>query len=187
MDRRSQPASGAWYWILLVLRQIVQIIEHAQLQGSTFVERILSAENIRRCHLVILHIQQITWKSLMSPVGCQYCAYEFPRSHPSSPLPDTVWYMTANKILLIGDEPNFLRSMRRNLVGRGYDVSVADDQEAYLIPLLQPRSIRPEPDFTTIDIDGLASAQSCGAEPCRSLFCRDRLEKTKIDASIWSG
>jgi two-component system, OmpR family, KDP operon response regulator KdpE len=66
--------------------------------------------------------------------------------------------MTANKVLLIGDEPNFLRPMRRNLLGRGYDVSVAlDDQEAYLIA----SSFRPDLfvlnlDFTTVNVDGLA-------------------------------
>jgi two-component system, OmpR family, KDP operon response regulator KdpE len=66
--------------------------------------------------------------------------------------------MATNKILLIGDEPNFLRSMRRNLVGRGYDVSVAlDDQEAYAIA----SSVKPDLfilnlDFTTIDVDGLS-------------------------------
>jgi two-component system, OmpR family, KDP operon response regulator KdpE len=66
--------------------------------------------------------------------------------------------MTTNKILLIGDEPNFLRSMRRNLVGRGYDVSVAlDDQEAYLIASsMKPDLFILNLDFTTVDVDGLS-------------------------------
>ena len=66
--------------------------------------------------------------------------------------------MTANKILLIGDEPNFLRTMRRNLVGRGYDVSVAlDDLEAYLMASsFKPDLFVLNLDFTTIVVDGLA-------------------------------
>ena len=61
------------------------------------------------------------------------------------------------KILLIGDEPNILRTLRRDLVGRGYDVSLAlDDIEAYsmltqtvydLYVLIL--------DFTTVKVDGL--------------------------------
>ena len=40
--------------------------------------------------------------------------------------------MSTPKVLLIGDEPNILRTLRRNLVGRGYDVSIAlDDRESY--------------------------------------------------------
>lgn len=39
--------------------------------------------------------------------------------------------MNSAKILLIGEEPNILRTLRRNLVNRGYEVSIAlDDQEA---------------------------------------------------------
>lgn len=66
--------------------------------------------------------------------------------------------MATNKILLIGDEPNFLRSMRRNLVGRGYEVSVAlDDQEAYLsASSMKPDLFILNLDFTTIDVDGLS-------------------------------
>ena len=65
--------------------------------------------------------------------------------------------MTANKILLIGDEPNILRSLRRNLVGRGYEVAVAlDDQDAYsMTPSFNPDLFVLNLDFTTIDVDGL--------------------------------
>jgi two-component system, OmpR family, KDP operon response regulator KdpE len=61
-------------------------------------------------------------------------------------------------ILLIGDEPNILKTLRQNLTGRGYDVSLAlDDVEAcqmatagnfdlYVLIL----------DFKTIKVDGLA-------------------------------
>ena len=39
--------------------------------------------------------------------------------------------MNSVKILLISEEPNILRTLRRNLISRGYEVSIAlDDQEA---------------------------------------------------------
>lgn len=69
--------------------------------------------------------------------------------------------MDQAKILLIGDDPNILRVLRRNLFGRGYEVSVAlDGDEAYsigshtnfdLVVLLL--------DFISSDVDGL---QVCG-------------------------
>jgi two-component system, OmpR family, KDP operon response regulator KdpE len=94
--------------------------------------------------------------------------------------------MTANKILLIGDEPNFLRTMRRNLVGRGYEVSVAlDDQEAYLmtasfIPDLFVLNL----DFTTIVIDGLAICTKLRELSLSPIIVLSAIgsEKTKIDA-----
>jgi two-component system, OmpR family, KDP operon response regulator KdpE len=94
--------------------------------------------------------------------------------------------MTANKILLIGDEPNFLRSMRRNLVGRGYDVSVAlDDQEAYLIASsFNPDLFVLNLDFTTIDIDGLAICTKLRVLSLSPIIVLSAIgsEKTKIDA-----
>lgn len=66
--------------------------------------------------------------------------------------------MSSAKILLIGEELNILRTLRRNLVSRGYDVSIAlDDQEAvdmvccdefdlYILDL----------DFKTTRVDGLS-------------------------------
>lgn len=62
------------------------------------------------------------------------------------------------RTLLIGDQPEILRTLRRNLSGRGYDVAIAlddrdamdmtaaDDIDLYIIIL----------DFTTTNIDGLA-------------------------------
>jgi len=66
--------------------------------------------------------------------------------------------MTAIKVLLIGDEPNFLLTLRRNLVGRGYDVSIAfDDQEANLMTAsIGPDLVVLNLDFTIIKADGLA-------------------------------
>jgi len=94
--------------------------------------------------------------------------------------------MTANKILLIGDEPNFLRSMRRNLVGRGYDVSVAlDDQEAYLMTTSsKPDLFVLNLDFTTIDLDGLAICTKLRELSLSPIIVLSAIgsEKTKIDA-----
>jgi two-component system KDP operon response regulator KdpE len=65
--------------------------------------------------------------------------------------------MNSAKILLIGDEPNILRTLRRNLVSRGYDVSIAlDDQETYeMATHLKPDLFVLNLDFTTVKIDGL--------------------------------
>jgi two-component system KDP operon response regulator KdpE len=65
--------------------------------------------------------------------------------------------MNSAKIVLIGDEPNILRTLRRNLVSRGYDVSIAfDDQEAIEIATQQnPDLFVLNLDFTTIKVDGL--------------------------------
>jgi two-component system KDP operon response regulator KdpE len=61
------------------------------------------------------------------------------------------------KILLIGDEPNILRTLRRNLVGRGYEVSVAlDDAETYEItPQIKPDLFVLDLDFTSVQVNGL--------------------------------
>lgn len=66
--------------------------------------------------------------------------------------------MQALHALLIGDQPAILRTVRRNLTGRGYDVSIAlDDRDVVeatravsfdLFILLL--------DFATIEVDGLA-------------------------------
>ena len=94
--------------------------------------------------------------------------------------------MTANKILLIGDEPNFLRSMRRNLVGRGYDVAVAlDDQEAYsMTSSFMPDLFVLNLDFTTIVIDGLAICTKLRELSLSPIIVLSAIgsEKTKIDA-----
>jgi two-component system KDP operon response regulator KdpE len=94
--------------------------------------------------------------------------------------------MTANKVLLVGDEPNFLRSMRRNLVGRGYDVSVAlDDQEAYLITSsFKPDLIVLNLDFTTVDLDGLTICKKLRELTLSPIIVLSAIgsEKAKIDA-----
>jgi two-component system KDP operon response regulator KdpE len=94
--------------------------------------------------------------------------------------------MNSNKIILIGDEPNFLRTIRRNLVGRGYDVSVAlDDQEAYIMASsLKPALLILNLDFTTIDVDGLAVCTKLRSLSLSPIIVLSSIgsEKTKIDA-----
>ena len=65
--------------------------------------------------------------------------------------------MSSPNILLIGDEPNILRTLRRNLVGRGYEVNIAlDDQEAYeTTSNLKPDLFVLILDFTIVKADGL--------------------------------
>ncbi len=61
------------------------------------------------------------------------------------------------KILLIGDEPNILRTLRRNLISRGYNVDIAlDDVEAaQLTEQDNPDLFIIILDFTLVSVDGL--------------------------------
>lgn len=94
--------------------------------------------------------------------------------------------MSAEKIVLIGDEPNILRSLRRNLVGRGYEVAVAlDDQDAYTMATsLKPDLFILNLDFTTIEIDGLAICSRLRKVSLSPIIVLSAIgsEKTKIDA-----
>jgi two-component system KDP operon response regulator KdpE len=94
--------------------------------------------------------------------------------------------MTTNKILLIGDEPNILRSLRRNLVGRGYEVAVAlDDQDAYIMTSsFNPDLFVLNLDFTTIDVDGLKICTQLCKMSLSPIIVLSAIgsEKTKIDA-----
>ena len=69
--------------------------------------------------------------------------------------------MNIINILLIGDEPNILRILRRNLISRGYEVLIAlDDQEVeYVISKTDISLFVLNLDFETIEIDGLAIVQ----------------------------
>jgi two-component system KDP operon response regulator KdpE len=69
--------------------------------------------------------------------------------------------MNSAKILLVGDEPNLLRTIRRNLIERGYDVYIAfDDLEASTLnSKLQPDLFVLNLDFTMIEVDGLKICQ----------------------------
>ena len=66
--------------------------------------------------------------------------------------------MTSITILLVGDEPNILRTLRRNLVSRGYDVFLAlDDLEAYdQASKIEPDLFVLNTDFDAVQVDGLA-------------------------------
>ncbi|MFN2235498.1 MAG: response regulator transcription factor [Anaerolineales bacterium] len=69
--------------------------------------------------------------------------------------------MNIINILLIGDEPNILRILRRNLISRGYEVLIAlDDQEAeYVISKTDISLFVLNLDFETIQVDGLEIVQ----------------------------
>lgn len=66
--------------------------------------------------------------------------------------------MTSAKILLINDEPNILRTLRRNLTSRGYEVSIALDDEETLSMISRTEFDLHilNLDFNTLDVDGLA-------------------------------
>ncbi len=94
--------------------------------------------------------------------------------------------MTASKILLISDEPNILRTLRRNLVGRGYEVSIAlDDQEANLMTSsMNPDLVVLNLNFTSIKIDGLAICTQVRKLSLAPIIVLSTVgsEKEKIDA-----
>ena len=60
-------------------------------------------------------------------------------------------------ILLIGDEPNILRTLRRNLVSRSYDVDIAfdADETKRIIDERNPDLFIIILEFSTLDVDGL--------------------------------
>lgn len=71
--------------------------------------------------------------------------------------------MKAARILIISEEPNILRTLRRNLVSRGYDVSLAlDDQEAVEMICCS------EFDLYILDLD-LNATQVDGLSICRRI------------------
>lgn len=65
--------------------------------------------------------------------------------------------MTTAKILLINDEPNILRTLRRNLLSRGYEVSIAfDGEETQLMISRTEFDLHIlNLDFSAPDVDGL--------------------------------
>jgi len=94
--------------------------------------------------------------------------------------------MTTPKVLLIGDEPNILRTLRRNLVGRGYDVYLAlDDQDTYeTAAQISPDLFVLNLDFTVVKVDGLkicARLREMSRSPIIVLSAIGS-EKTKIRA-----
>jgi two-component system KDP operon response regulator KdpE len=94
--------------------------------------------------------------------------------------------MVPIKILLINDEPNILRTLRRNLTSRGYEVSIAFDSEE-----TQSMISRTEfdlhilnLDFSTLDIDGLAICRQIREASLAPIIVLSIVgsEKMKIDA-----
>jgi two-component system KDP operon response regulator KdpE len=69
--------------------------------------------------------------------------------------------MNETKILLVGDEPNILRPIRRNLMHRGYEVSLALDPEdvEFFLSKEDVDLFVIKLDFQTLDIDGLQIVQ----------------------------
>jgi two-component system, OmpR family, KDP operon response regulator KdpE len=65
--------------------------------------------------------------------------------------------METIQALLIGDQPAILRTLRRNLSGRGYEVSIAlDDRDVFeIVQDLEFDLFILLLDFATVDIDGL--------------------------------
>ena len=94
--------------------------------------------------------------------------------------------MQALQTLLIGDQPAILRTLRRNLAGRGYDVSIAlDDRDVFeavkavnfdLFILLL--------DFATIEVDGLAICRQIRESTNAPIIVLSAIgaEQTKIKA-----
>jgi two-component system KDP operon response regulator KdpE len=66
--------------------------------------------------------------------------------------------MQALQTLLIGDQPAILRTLRRNLAGRGYDVAIAlDDRDVFeAVKTMNYDLFILLLDFATIEVDGLA-------------------------------
>lgn len=66
--------------------------------------------------------------------------------------------MEAIQTLLVGDQPAILRTLRRNLAGRGYEVSLAlDDRDVFeVVQTMDFDLFVVLLDFATIEVDGLA-------------------------------
>jgi two-component system KDP operon response regulator KdpE len=94
--------------------------------------------------------------------------------------------MIPAKILLINDEPNILRTLRRNLISRGYDVSIAFDDEE--VRLMLSRSEFDlyilNLDFTTLQVNGLDICRQIRVFSLAPIVVISAVgsEKMKIDA-----
>jgi two-component system, OmpR family, KDP operon response regulator KdpE len=94
--------------------------------------------------------------------------------------------MQALQTLLIGDQPAILRTLRRNLAGRGYDVSIAlDDRDVFeAIKALNFDLFILLLDFATIEVDGLAICRQIRESTQAPLIVLSAIgaEQTKIKA-----
>jgi len=94
--------------------------------------------------------------------------------------------MIAEKILLINDEPDILRTLRRNLISRGYDVSIALDSEETQLMISQTQYdlYILNLDSSTLDMDGLGICRQVRAVTMAPIIVLSAVgsEKMKIDA-----
>ncbi len=94
--------------------------------------------------------------------------------------------MAPSKILLINDEPNILRTLRRNLISRGYEVSIAfDGDETQLMTSRSEFDLHIlNLDFSTPDIDGLKICRQVREVSLAPIIVLSTMgsEKTKIEA-----
>jgi two-component system KDP operon response regulator KdpE len=94
--------------------------------------------------------------------------------------------MASAKILLINDEPNILRTLRRNLTSRGYEVSIALDDEETLSMISRTEFDLHilNLDFNTLDVDGLAICRQVREVSLAPIIVLSAVgsEKMKIEA-----
>lgn len=94
--------------------------------------------------------------------------------------------MITEKILLINDEPNILRTLRRNLVSRGYDVSIAFDSEETQLMIARTEFdlYILNLDFGILDMDGLSICRQVREVSLAPIIVLSAVgsEKMKIDA-----
>ena len=94
--------------------------------------------------------------------------------------------MVPTKILLINDEPNILRTLRRNLTSRGYEVSIAFDGEETqsMISHTEFDLHILNLDFSTMDVDGLTICRQVREVSLAPIIVLSTVgsEKVKIDA-----
>jgi two-component system KDP operon response regulator KdpE len=94
--------------------------------------------------------------------------------------------MAPAKILLINDEPNILRTLRRNLVSRGYEVAIAFDDEETQSMISQTEFDLHilNLDFSTLDVDGLTICRQVREVSLAPIIVLSAVgsEKIKIEA-----
>jgi two-component system KDP operon response regulator KdpE len=94
--------------------------------------------------------------------------------------------MTPAKILLINDEPTILRTLRRNLVSRGYEVAIAfDDEETRLMIARTEFDLHIlNLDFSALDVDGLTICRQVREVSLAPIIVLSTVgsEKIKIEA-----
>lgn len=94
--------------------------------------------------------------------------------------------MQALQTLLIGDQPAILRTLRRNLAGRGYEVAIAlDDRDVFeAVKLMNYDLFILLLDFATIEVDGLAICRQVRESTDAPLIVLSAIgaEQTKIKA-----